>query len=207
MGARGDGDPKVALDAADAWLRFALVFAEEIAADPDNGPRRALENLGELVVSATQLLTAIEYYLRALGMRLKLELTRKHELLPLFRALPNGLQDRIEQNTRAVAPGLDGRAKAVELIWYVAAPGQSPPRQPSNDSGRSAAKDAHELVRRYSSLLNDWRFLFERGTVGQYSRLHYDFDELRRLALGIRQTIVQVDPQLFRTRSQQPASI
>jgi hypothetical protein len=207
MGTRGDGDPKVALDAADAWLRFALVFVEEVAADPDNAHRLAFENLGELVVSATQLLTAIEYYLRALGMRLKLELTRKHELLPLFRALPNDLQDRIEQNTRAVAPGLDGRAAAVELIWYVAAPGQPPPKQPPNDPGRSAAKDVHELVRRYSNLVNDWRFLFERGTVGQYSRLHYDFDELRRLALGIRQTLAQVDPQLFRTRSQPPSSV
>lgn len=87
--------PWAAIDAADGFYRLSSQFTDALPEDLA-AAANAAQDLGALTASATNLILAVELYLKAVLIGAELPVPWTHDLVELFKSLPENWRTAIE---------------------------------------------------------------------------------------------------------------
>lgn len=181
-------DVGTALVAADAFRQHAHIFLNAIGTDMEAAHHRAIQRLGELIASATELTLAVELYLKILWMRLGLNVPETHDLWSLFKNLPNEqLRTSIIKAYDNSNPVTGSEVASLELAISVG-PFQEDQMQAA-ETERTKKKHGPSLkavLLRCSNGFQAWRYLHEQGKPGQVRLVEYEFARLDTIAEVVR---------------------
>ena len=167
---------------ADAFYRSSLGFIRAVPADISLSGRYAGSNLGEMVVSATNLAFAIELYLKALILQSGNAFPHIHLLSDLYRLLPLGLQDEIGSAFQARMDQADKVATAGVVVQIRLSSAGEPP---FNNRG-PLPRGCVALLQRSAHMFVTWRYLFAHGETEPGKPIRFEYVSLCVLAEELR---------------------
>jgi hypothetical protein len=173
-------DPRLALDSADAFRGLAQQFLSSIRQHVDLAWRDALNDLGGLVASATNLTLAVELYLKTLYILLRVPVPHTHNLLQLFSGLPQEVEEALTRAYDAMGCPSPEVACGITLQLSV--------RPLTDDDPRPEARPDHGLrsvLDRGRDAFETWRYLYERADQGVRT-VEYEFRWLDNAATVFR---------------------
>ena len=184
----GAGNPGIAVAGADALVAYADTFLNHVPDDMREQGIFATNNFGNMLGSATNLLLAIELYLKALLLLHGRPAPHTHELPDLFRALTDELQKAVliaYDNVRTIGPK---DHDVIEILPDHGVTAESHP--PISDFTLLM------VLRRNSNAYVHWRYAFESVQNLKTTRLRYEYVDLRRIAAALRQQFgpMQIQP-------------
>jgi hypothetical protein len=182
-----ESNPGVATLSGDAFYNAAQQFISKGPKHRTEFADYAIQTMGELIASATNLALAIELYTKGLLLHHKIPAAQIHKLSELFAALPKSVRDKVVvEYERLLAPGVpEGQAVAVALIAH---PPKSPPAPPQ--PGTKVTKDVSEVLKRSSDAFAMWRYFFDLGSRSSSKELSYEFHHLSAIAKALRTQMV-----------------
>lgn len=174
-------DLGVAVLSADAFRAQADIFIRYAAADFASASQRAAANIGGMIASATNLVLAIELYMKALLWHRGLPAPKTHELPTLFSSLPAETQrsvetayDRLRSNE---PPG------TADFAVHITKPNDGPPSFARSAMVRPL--DLRAILQRNSSAFVTWRYLFTQGVTPNAEPFVYEFLRLGFIATAL----------------------
>lgn len=91
-------DIDMAIKAAEGFRELSKVFTNKLGNDLNKARDIALNDLGGMIASSTNLSFAIELYIKAVIGELQIQIPEHHDLLSLYEVLPSNLRKEIEKN-------------------------------------------------------------------------------------------------------------
>ena len=180
-------DPGLAVLCGDAFRVCSEPFVTHAAYDFSLAGQRAAANIGAMVASATNLVLAIEVYLKALLWYHGVSAPKTHELPKLFGDLPpdvrrtvGSVYERLRKSEAAET------AATAEFAVHIANPSEGKP-----NFARSAQRgfDIQAVLQRNASAFVIWRYLFTHPTTTAAEPLIYEFLRLGFIATAIREQL------------------
>jgi len=186
-------DPKTALAAADSFRRHSNSFIRKTGTNMKNAHKKAVNNLGELIASATMLALSLELYLKALRMILDLSIPHTHHLWSLYKTLPKEVKDSIETDYDNDKLNRDvcGYVDTFQIAIWVDGLGTNPPDRPDELDDLEQI-DLKSVLVRSSDAFKTWRYMHEGGKVGQYAYYNYEFARLELICNVVRSHIIKL---------------
>jgi len=163
---------QAALMCGEAFQQLSKKFIPSIGLIKDE-PHQAMSNeLGDLVVCATNLAFAIELYLKALLILLDLEVPKEHDLRLLYDKIPQPVRKLIESIYDTALPEQVHQLHGRVSVTLAKGPLEKPQW---DDSPKSLALP--DLLARSKSLFQSWRYIFEfrqpHGSSYQFHQFEY----------------------------------
>jgi hypothetical protein len=164
------GDPRLAVQSADAFRMLAESFLDVV--DSDRDPETGLQSSipGSAGASATNMALALELYLKTALLALGTKVPRTHNLLQLFNLLPDDLRGEIAARYDAhPSPAGTARSMLIELSdEHLPDEPASAPSEQQQDVSLSA------ILERSQDAFTIWRYLYQSGgKPGVFEYEHY----------------------------------
>ena len=177
-----DASPEIAALAGDAFLSLAQIFLQSLSTNSDGAAMDAMEDIGGLLASATNLSLAIEIYLKAVLFHYRISVPHTHDLPELYKLIPTAVQEQIS-NAYAVLQEDKNEVKEVkELVLQLA----RSPLFPDDDPVLPQNNTILEMLSRNKNAFMTWRYAFSELTGKFNTSLRYEFLYLELIAKAIR---------------------
>lgn len=166
-GPRHNRDIIASLDCAEAFQRAAEPFLARIAEDVKGGGTQPPSRIGDLVVAASNLAFAVEFYIKTLLAQLQHDVPRGHNLGKLYGAIPQPVRYEIENSYYAIwMRDWYGRHAGITIA-------KGPEDAPKWNDYRVRSKDLGELLTIMGDVFSSWRYVYEFTEPNQSSyQLH-----------------------------------
>jgi len=176
--------PWAAIDAADGFCRLSSQFTEALPEDREM-TANAAQDFGALTASATNLILAVELYLKAVLIGAELPVPWTHDLVELFKSLPENWRTGIEARYNARAGGTPDVTSSLRLYVRLAKPveGIEAIRNPVDQSLPS-------LLERNRSAFITWRYIHEGMSRDKVEVYEYEFRRLKLICELLREQLV-----------------
>ena len=149
-------DYSAALDSADTFYALGTYFLPRVTPEiPEGTFRGAPPGLGEMVGSATNLSFALELYIKALLIRLRLPVPHRHNLRTLYGGLPGRTRREIERRYDAFLRTVPKHIPAAISI------AKGPATAPGWGDYSRVGHDLTSVLRRSHDTFDSWRYIFE----------------------------------------------
>jgi hypothetical protein len=156
--AKKERDSQAALVCGEAFQRLAKKFIPRIGVIKEESSQGMSNELGNLVACATNIVFAIELYLKALLTQLDLPVPQVHDLRALYDAIPQPVRALIESVYDTALPKqarqLHGR------VSITLAKGKGLLEEPRWDDYKVSLA-LPDLLARSRDLFQSWRYIFE----------------------------------------------
>jgi len=180
MGRKKNNDklynPNIALLVADTFMNHAISFFDKTGTVMGKIQFNSPQDIGLLVASATQLSLALELYLKALRMILKMPIPTTHDLWRLYNNLPITIKSTFEDKYNLVNSTKGGELAEFSIIMLVS----DNPNEPTPKFSKDIKKiDLNSILKRSKDAFQTWRYIHEGGKSGEYVSYNYEFYRLR----------------------------
>ncbi len=161
----------MALTSASAFQDLANNFIEPARiVEPEQAKQFAMNNLGHLIASATNMSLAIEIYLKAILSHLNIEPKNTHNLLKLFDSLPDKIGDELESKYNDLPKSHTGKVGCFHLL-------------PKSDEDFSDKKfGIRAILESSKDAFVTWRYLYEHMEAKDRNDVIYEFHSLEKFA-------------------------
>ena len=198
-------NPEEALVYGQAFQRVAEQLIQAIWKLEEGLHHVVQDEMGDVVVCATNLAFALELYLKGLLALLGLDVPKVHDLHDLFSALPQSVRSVIEDTYNIAIPD-DLRRMGGRASFSVA---KGPLGTPPEWEKLKALLALPDLLVRSRDLFQSWRYLFEfrEPKDGSYRFHQFDYGFLRCAAEVLRvELMVRLDQSGERPLPTRPTS-
>jgi len=155
--AKKERDSQAALVCGEAFQRLSGEFIPRIGAIKEKSSQAMSNELGDMVVCATNLGFAIELYLKALLTQLDLPVPQVHDLRTLYDAIPQPVRELIESVYDTALP--DQVRQLYGRVSFTIAKG--PIEEPPRDDYTKVSLALPDVLARSRDLFQSWRYIFE----------------------------------------------
>lgn len=189
-------DYVAALDSADAFFALGTDFLPGAALRlPEGTFRRTPRGLGTIVGAATNLSLALELYLKALRIVLRLPVPKSHNLRTLYGGLPGRTRAKIEKRYELLREKVPRPTPAGIRIT------KGPATAPKLGDNGQTDYDLPSVLRRSRDSFSSWRYIFEfRPPSGsQYQSHQFEYLFIDMACRAIREIIKSEAAPDFRT--------
>lgn len=172
------GDANLAIHTAAHFFELAGKFFGALPVDKAafNSVVNQPENIGKLITASTNLGLSIELYLKGIALMTKGSATITHDLLTLFKDLPEDIQNSIEQRYRRRfihAP----KPKLRAIDFYISRQNQLPANAEKRAPILSKVdqQDVSKVLEVEKDAFQTWRYVYEQAPAAGWSRVtvHY----------------------------------
>ena len=182
-------DLSLAVAAADRLVDYSRNFSRLVPHDLNAAAAVAVQNLPEMMVSATMLSLAIEMYLKVALAAEGTPVPQSHDLGHLWKELSAPPQAAIETRFQRSAGPLHA-VTGIEL--QIKTDNQFPPDGPSKPwSTVREPESASKVLQMAGKGFTTWRYLYEMAEHGAIFEITYDFGRLQRVASAVRDELPQ----------------
>jgi hypothetical protein len=169
--------PTHAFNAANAFFGLAGSFLKEVPSGLNESAQFIVTRLSQFEAAVTNLSLALELFLKGLALATNVRVTKTHDLLVLFDALPVSLKNSIAQNytfrVKNAAPNLN---TSVHLVITPT------PTAPTEKQFEAIAKkidvsDIRSVLDAERDAFRTWRYLYEAGDPNKLTLFisHYGY--------------------------------
>lgn len=151
-------DAKLAFVCGEAFQRQAGEIIPRISAIKEGSEQSLSNELGDVVVCATNLAFALELFIKAILVHLDLEVPEMHDLSALYKRIPDQVKAIIEDTYHAKLPE---QLRALPYHRFTFATWKRPLAGPHFDDKTRLSSSLPDLLARSSNLFQSWRYLFE----------------------------------------------
>lgn len=139
--------------------------------------------MGDVVVCATNLAFAIELYLKALLSQLELQVPIGHDLISLYKAIPQPIRTIVEEVYKSAI--LEDQSNLPSYSFTLA---KGPPEVPQWNDGSKKSPLLPDLLERSKDLFQSWRYVceFNKPENDSYQFHKFEYGLLRFAAEAIR---------------------
>ncbi|MFZ2147987.1 MAG: hypothetical protein WAV28_12265 [Sedimentisphaerales bacterium] len=159
--AKKERDSQAALVCGEAFQRLSKEFISRIGAIKEKSSQAMSNELGDMVVCATNLGFAIELYLKALLTQFDLPVPQVHDLRALYDMIPQPVRAIIESVYDTALPEQARQLYGRVSITLAKSPIEGPIEEPLWDDYSKVSSALPDVLARSRDLFQSWRYIFE----------------------------------------------
>lgn len=181
------GDYRIAFTAAEAFNKHAQQFICKVNIPVEESAQYVAKDIGGWIASATQLVFAIELYIKCLLLITGRSVPKKHNLLQLYEGLAEDLKKQVHEIFESQPKQPINSTNSLILSVHI----DNFTRDQLEDIDRQhIGCDDYSLIAmldRYQAAFSIWRYIYEIGKRNKMVFAEYDFHHLTEVATSFRQ--------------------
>jgi HEPN domain-containing protein len=184
--------------AADAFLKVALQYFNNLDKDIIKAGKQMFNDLGGMICAATNLSLAIELYIKALYL-VQGNHTHGHDLLDLYHGIPDDLRQTISDNYKKTCEEADSNCNKSVIIGKKKTHSKLTDKGYPNKDDVGDLKDIETVLSLCRNMYITWRYMHEDNKddnlklfVFPYGAMHNIGDVLRFHIFSIEEQIIEI---------------